>query len=40
MNADARAAIGIMDGTIRLSVGIESISDLLKDIKTALDAAA
>ena len=39
MTADARAAIGIMDGTIRLSVGIESIADLQKDIKTALDAA-
>ncbi len=39
MTADARAAIGITDGTLRLSVGIETLSDLLKDITTALDAA-
>jgi O-succinylhomoserine sulfhydrylase len=40
MTADARAAIGITDGTVRLSVGIESIADLAADIARALDAAA
>ncbi len=39
LTAEARAAIGITDGTLRLSVGIESIADLLSDIQTALDAA-
>ena len=39
ISADARAAIGITDGTLRLSVGLESIADLLRDITTALDAA-
>ena len=38
MTAEARAAIGITDGTLRLSVGIESAADLLNDIQTALDA--
>jgi O-succinylhomoserine sulfhydrylase len=40
MTPEARAAIGITDGTLRLSVGLESIADLVKDITTALDAAA
>jgi len=39
ISADARAAIGITDGTLRLSVGLESIADLLRDISFALDAA-
>ena len=39
MTADARAAIGITDGTLRLSVGLESIADLKRDIATALAAA-
>jgi O-succinylhomoserine sulfhydrylase len=39
MSADARAAIGITDGMLRLSVGLESIADLVRDITTALDAA-
>ena len=39
MTAEARAAIGITDGTLRLSVGLESIADLEKDIRTALEAA-
>lgn len=37
--ADARAAIGITDGTVRLSVGLESVADLKTDILTALEAA-
>lgn len=39
MTADARAKIGITDGTIRLSVGLETLADLVRDITTALDAA-
>ena len=39
MTPEARAAIGITDGTLRLSVGLESIADLLKDVTRALDAA-
>ena len=40
IDATARAAIGITDGTLRLSVGLESIADLVRDITAALDAAA
>ena len=32
-----REAIGIQDGTIRLSVGIEDSEDLINDFKQALD---
>ncbi|MFZ4541446.1 MAG: O-succinylhomoserine sulfhydrylase [Rickettsiales bacterium] len=39
LTADARAAIGVTDGTLRLSVGLESIADLMRDITAALDAA-
>jgi len=39
MTADARAAIGISDGMLRLSVGIESLADLLADVGAALEAA-
>jgi len=35
-----RAALGIEDGLIRLSVGIESQADLLDDLAAALAAAA
>jgi len=38
MRKDDREAAGITDGLIRLSVGIEDIGDLRKDLKTALDA--
>ena len=37
--AEERAAIGITDGTIRLSVGIESADDLVNDLRRALDTA-
>jgi O-succinylhomoserine sulfhydrylase len=40
IDAAARAAIGITDGTLRLSVGLESIADLLRDVTAALNAAA
>lgn len=32
-----RAALGITDGLVRLSVGIEDVDDLIKDISDALD---
>ncbi|MBL0937612.1 MAG: cystathionine gamma-synthase [Gemmatimonadaceae bacterium] len=40
MAPEARAKAGITDGLLRLSVGIEDSSDLVRDIERALDAAA
>jgi methionine-gamma-lyase len=37
--ADVRDRIGILDSTIRLSIGIEHPSDLIADIEQALNAA-
>ncbi len=39
MSAEARAAAGIGDGLLRLSVGIEHVDDLVADIQAALDRA-
>lgn len=39
MTAEARAAAGISDGLVRLSVGIEHADDLLADLAAALDRA-
>jgi O-acetylhomoserine (thiol)-lyase len=33
-----RARLGIQDGTLRLSIGIESVADLLFDLEQALTA--
>lgn len=33
---DARARIGIVDGLVRLSVGIENAEDLIEDLEQAL----
>src|SRR5262249_12983635 len=33
---DARAALGISDGLVRLSVGIEDVEDLVEDLDRAL----
>jgi cystathionine gamma-lyase len=33
---ETRAKLGISDGFIRLSVGIEDAADLLEDLKSAL----
>jgi len=33
---DVREEIGITDGLVRLSVGIESLDDLIQDLKVAL----
>ena len=38
MTAEARAAAGISDALVRLSVGIESPEDLVSDLREALDA--
>ena len=35
-NEEARAAAGVCDGTIRVSVGIEDIEDLVDDFRTAI----
>lgn len=37
---DRRLQLGITDGLIRISVGIEDIDDLLEDLKEALDSLA
>jgi cystathionine beta-lyase/cystathionine gamma-synthase len=37
MTAEARAAAGITDKTVRVSVGLEHVNDLLADLKQALD---
>ena len=36
MVADGRAALGITDGLVRISVGIEDLQDLLADLEQAL----
>ena len=36
MTSEERAAIGIPDGFLRLSVGIENVEDLIVDIEQAL----
>ncbi|HEY0757635.1 MAG TPA: PLP-dependent aspartate aminotransferase family protein [Acidisarcina sp.] len=36
IGAEARAALGITDGMIRLSIGIEDVEDLLADLEQAL----
>lgn len=38
MDPEARAAAGITDGLLRLSIGIEDGDDLCRDIRSALDA--
>ncbi len=40
IGAEARAQLGITDGAIRLSVGLEDVADLLDDLAGALHAAA
>ena len=36
LSPEARAAVGITDGTIRISVGLEDPADLADDLTTAL----
>ena len=40
MDAAARANAGISDSLVRVSVGIESADDLVRDLTSALDAVA
>ena len=35
--ADIRKKVGITDGLIRLSIGIENIDDILEDLSQAID---
>ncbi len=39
VGADERARLGISDGSVRLSVGLEDVSDIIEDLAAALDAA-
>jgi len=39
LTPEARRAVGVTDGLIRLSVGVEDMEDLLADIQQALEAA-
>ncbi|TWP36333.1 O-succinylhomoserine sulfhydrylase [Leekyejoonella antrihumi] len=36
MSEDARRAVGITDGTLRLSIGLEDVADLVHDVEQAL----
>ncbi|MEM7326192.1 MAG: PLP-dependent transferase, partial [Actinomycetota bacterium] len=38
LSPDARAAVGIGDGLVRLSIGLESVDDLQRDLDRALAA--
>jgi len=38
--ADVRRELGITDGLVRLSIGIEAVDDLVEDLDQAIDAAA
>jgi O-succinylhomoserine sulfhydrylase len=38
VGAEERARLGITDGTVRLSVGLEDVEDLIDDLAAALDA--
>jgi O-succinylhomoserine sulfhydrylase len=37
VGAEERARLGITDGTIRLSVGLEDVADVIEDLSQALD---
>jgi O-succinylhomoserine sulfhydrylase len=36
MGAEGRAAVGITDGVLRISIGLEDVGDLLGDLDQAL----
>ena len=40
IGADERARLGITDGALRISIGLEDPADLIEDLLTALDACA
>jgi len=37
MTKESRAVAGITDGLVRLSVGIEDVSDIIADLEQALE---
>jgi O-succinylhomoserine sulfhydrylase len=39
LSPEERARLGITEGTVRLSVGLEDVADLIEDLAEALDAA-
>lgn len=39
LSAEERAAVGVLDGTLRVSIGIEDAADLIDDLARALEAA-
>jgi len=39
VGAEERARLGITDGTVRLSVGLEDVADIIEDLAEALEAA-
>jgi O-succinylhomoserine sulfhydrylase len=39
LGPEERARLGITDGTVRLSVGLEDVADIIEDLSQALDAA-
>ncbi|UCC94222.1 MAG: PLP-dependent transferase, partial [Thermoplasmata archaeon] len=39
LDAAERAGLGISDGHVRLSIGIEDLPDLMSDLERGLDAA-
>ena len=39
LSPQARSAVGIGDGTVRISVGLESVEDLIEDVEAALAVA-
>jgi O-succinylhomoserine sulfhydrylase len=40
LGAEERARLGIGDGAVRLSVGLEDAADLIEDLGQALDSLA
>ncbi|MEO6789354.1 MAG: PLP-dependent transferase, partial [Ornithinibacter sp.] len=40
LDPEARAAVGITDGTVRVSVGLEDVRDLVTDLESGVAAAA
>ncbi|MBV9647021.1 MAG: PLP-dependent transferase, partial [Candidatus Eremiobacteraeota bacterium] len=40
VSAEVREQLGVRDGTLRLSVGIEHIDDIIADLHRGLSAAA
>jgi O-succinylhomoserine sulfhydrylase len=38
IGAEERGRLGITDGIVRLSVGLEDVRDLIDDLKNGLDA--